>query len=180
MTKATSVPAKPKQTMSRDVYNRTFRWHPDAEFVDGVIEKRPGAEWDHSRWHAGLAYWFHEYEETSNVRVLLSLRVQVAPTRVRVPDVVLLDDRQPVEQVVKNHPPVAVFEILSPQDRVLRLLRKLEEYRQMGIAHIWVIDPDVNSSYLRYREGSLIREQVFSAPEYGIVFDWDAVRDQMH
>ena len=34
-----------------------------------------------------------------------------------------------------------VMEILSEDDRMSRMLEKLEEYDQKGICHIWVIDP---------------------------------------
>ena len=44
----------------------------------------------------------------------------------------LLDRAQPIEQIV-THPPVAVFEVLSPEDTMQRLKRKLEDYRIMGI-----------------------------------------------
>ena len=38
-------------------------------------------------------------------------------------------------------PPVAVIEILSPEDRVRRYNNRLEDYRAMGVHNIWVIDP---------------------------------------
>ena len=76
------------------------------------------------------------------------LRVQVAATRYRVPDVTVLDRSRPIEQIV-THPPLAVFEVLSPEDRLQRLKQKLEDYRMMGIAEIWVIDPQ-DSTFYRY------------------------------
>ena len=66
--------------------------------------------------------------------------MQVAPTRFRVPDVTILDFSRPSEQII-THPPITVFEILSPEDTVQRLKRKLDDYTNMGIAQIWVIDP---------------------------------------
>jgi Uma2 family endonuclease len=39
---------------------------------------------------------------------------------------------QPIEQII-THPPVAVFEILSPEDSMTRILRKLRDYADMGI-----------------------------------------------
>ena len=73
-----------------------------------------------------------------NIRVRPELRVQVGPTRFRVPDVTVLDRNLVNEQIV-TVAPLAVFEVLSPEDRVQRLNRKLEDYR-MGIPQIWVID----------------------------------------
>ena len=47
---------------------------------------------------------------------------------------------QPVEQV-PTKPPLAVIEILSPEDRISRYGQRLADYRQMGIPNVWVIDP---------------------------------------
>jgi Uma2 family endonuclease len=41
---------------------------------------------------------------------------------------------------VLSRAPLAVIEILSPEDRVLRYNERLADYRLMGIRHIWVID----------------------------------------
>jgi Uma2 family endonuclease len=97
------------------------------------------------------------------------LRVQVAPTRYRVPDVTLLDRTRPTEQII-THPPLAVFEVLSPEDSLQRLNRRLEEYRVMGIPEIWVIDPE-DASFCRYEDGQLMRGAAFSHEGKGIGFD---------
>jgi len=105
---------------------------------------------------------------------LPELRIRVAPTRYRVPDVTLLDRTQPTEKIV-THPPLAVFEILSPEDRLQRLKRKLEDYRAMGIAEIWVIDPQ-DSSFYRYEDRQLMRNESFSLAEKGIAFDMNELK----
>lgn len=53
--------------------------------------------------------------------------MQVSATRFRVPDVAILDFDRPPGQVV-THPPIAVFEVLSPEDTVRKLRRKLDDY----------------------------------------------------
>lgn len=75
-------------------------------------------------------------------------------TRFRVPDVTVLDRAQPVEQIV-THAPLAVFEVLSPEDTVQRLNRKLADYAAMGIPQIWVVDPE-NGVFQRYSGGGLV------------------------
>ena len=79
--------------------------------------------------------------------------MQVSPTRFRVPDVTALDQDAPKEQIIR-HPPLAVFEILSAEDTVTRLLSKLADYAAMGIEGIFVIDPATNAYYI-YQRGSL-------------------------
>ena len=39
------------------------------------------------------------------------------------------------------HSPLAVIEILSPEDRISRYNERLADYRQMGIPNVGVIDP---------------------------------------
>ena len=54
-------------------------YEPDAEYVDGVIEKRPMGELDHGLWQKALIRWFLAREEALRVEVLSELRVQVKP-----------------------------------------------------------------------------------------------------
>ena len=101
----------------------------------------PSGENDHSAWQRAILFWFQQQAKTGQIRVRPELRVQVAPTCFLVPDVTLLDRNRPIEQIV-THPPVAVFEILSPADALKRVMAKCGRYEHMGIRTILVIDPD--------------------------------------
>jgi Uma2 family endonuclease len=136
---------------------------PDCEYVAGVIEKRPVGEYDHATWQAILVAFFTMHQKEWGVEARPELRVQVARNRFRVPDVTILSRSAPREQII-THAPLAVFEILSPEDTMSRMLEKLAEYEQMGIAAIWVIEP-TKQSFLRYREGQLTPASVFELPE---------------
>lgn len=129
-------------------------YEPDAEYVDGMIEERVGFEYDHSRWQGALLAWFYPIETGWNVRAMLSLRMRVSPTRFRVPDVMVLDRSLPVEQII-TVPPLAVIEILSPEDRFLAVMRKLGDYERMGIGTILIVDQTTREFY-RYVRGSLL------------------------
>jgi Uma2 family endonuclease len=150
-----------------ETYLRTS-YEPDAEYVDGEIEERPAAQYDHAAWHAAILRWFAEHEDEWNITVLPSYRVQVAATRFRVPDVTVVDFALPVERIA-TRPPMAVFEVLSPEDTVLKIRRKLADYAKTGISQIWVIDPEDGAS-LRYLDGELLRSEVFQEPSRGISF----------
>jgi hypothetical protein len=80
------------------------------------------------------------------------LRVHRSATRFRVPDVTVLDQDTPKEQII-THPPLAVFEILSAEDTVTRLLGKLADYAAMSIEGVFVIDPATNAYYI-YQRGN--------------------------
>ena len=88
--------------------------------------------------------------------------MQIDPSQFRVPDVTLISRDAPREQVVK-HPPLAVFEILSPEDTMTKMLEKLSGYEQMGIGTIWVIEPKKPAYYL-HRGGQLLPATIFELP----------------
>jgi Uma2 family endonuclease len=102
-------------------------YEPDAEYVDGVIEERNVGEYDHSSWQGAILAWFRPHAKEWNIRALAALRVHVSPTRYRIPDVVVLDRTRPIEQIL-THPPIAVFEVLSPEDTMTRIMRKPADY----------------------------------------------------
>ncbi len=137
-------------------------FEPDAEYVDGRIEERPVGEFDHAAWQAAILSWFTQHAAAWAVFALPELRVQVAPVRFRVPDVTVLDRGQPKEQII-THAPLAVFEVLSPEDRVQRMTHKLSDYAAMGIAQIWVVDPE-GPVYYRFQAGELRRAEEFCLP----------------
>jgi Uma2 family endonuclease len=160
-----------------EVYLRSS-YEPDAEYVDGKIEKRPMGEFDHASWQQAIQLWFWQHQKEWGIRVLPELRVRVAATRYRVPDVAVLDGSRPIEQII-TYPPLAVFDILSPEDRLQGLKRKLEDYRAMGIAEIRVIDPQ-DSTFYRYENLQLQRNDSFSHAEKGIVFDMNQLKTLLY
>jgi Uma2 family endonuclease len=131
----------------------TSEYEPDAEYVDGVIEERPMGQYDHSSWQQAIQLWFQQHASQWGVRQRPELRVQVAGTRYRVPDVTILSRDQPIEQII-THAPLAVFEVLSPEDRLPRMMRKLGEYEAMGIRQIWLVDPETGE-FFRFHNGGL-------------------------
>ena len=157
-----------------DVYLKSS-FEPDAEYVDGVIEERPMGEYDHSSWQHAIDLWFGQHAKEWGIRVRPELRLQVAKTHYRVPDVTVLDRTRPVEQII-THPPIAVFEILSPEDSLSRMLTKLGEYEQMGIQTILVLDP--NGQHFRYIGGRLERltETAFALPGSACRFDLNEIQ----
>jgi len=138
---------------------------PDCEYVAGVLEERSVGEYDHSTWQTILAAFFNVNKSDWDVKARTELRIQVAPDRFRIPDVTILSRQAPREQVV-IHPPLAVFEILSPEDSMTRMLEKLADYERMGIGAIWVIEPK-KPSYFQYSEGKLVPASVFQLPGTG-------------
>ena len=151
-------------------------WSPDAEYIDGQILERESTmgENDHSAWQAAICAWFQPQAVQAGVRVRPELRVQVDAYCFLVPDVALLDRSLPAEPFA-THPPVAVFEVLSPDDHLKRVMKKGERYEKMGIRTILIIDPE-GPAY-RFREGKLepLGERAFTLAGSEARFDLDEI-----
>ena len=164
MATATQVPV--------EVYLKSD-YSPDAEYLDGVILERPVGENDHSAWQDAICAWFREHRDAWNLLVRPEFRVQVKIENFLVPDVSILDAAHPTERFA-TRPPIAVFEVLSPENKIRDILRKLDLYEQMGIPEIWVIDPPVPNSapvWQRFERGRLNDRDRFEFPERGIHFE---------
>ncbi len=158
--------------ISIEEYLRTES-EPDCEYVDGQIEERPMPEYDHATWQSALLLFFSAHGKEWGVRSRAELRVRVSPTRFRVPDVTVLSRSAPIEQIVVT-PPVAVFEILSPENRMTAMMEKLADYERMGISGIWIIDPKKTVAYA-YREGTIEPASTLGLPSLGIAFTLEEV-----
>lgn len=128
-------------------------WRPDCDFVDGRSEDRNVGEMNHSALVAALLFLFSDARQPRGLLALPSLRMRVAATRVRVPDVCLIQRGGPKEQVL-THPPLAVIEVLSEADRFSSMMEKLDDYLNFGVENIWIIDPEPRISY-RYTAAGL-------------------------
>ena len=74
-------------------------------------------------------------ERASVSQVLPEIRIEVSPTRFRVADVAVWRPG-PIGERIPTIPPFLVVEILSLEDRVVRLQPKIREY--------WTQHPDLN------------------------------------
>ena len=121
-------------------------YDPDCDYVDGEIEERNLGERRHSRLQGGVVAFLRGKESERGIYVLPEQRVQVTPTRFRVPDVCVLLANAPDEQIV-THPPFLCIEILSKDDLMSRTLEKIGDYLAMGVPNVWVIDPLTRRGY---------------------------------
>ena len=122
-------------------------YQPDRDYVDGEVKERNWGEKDHARLQKLILLFFAAIEKQSDLRVFPELRVQVSPTRFRVPDLTVLRADAPDEQII-THPPLIVIEILSPSDSLLAMREKIEDYLAFGIPNIWIVDPSDRMGYI--------------------------------
>jgi Uma2 family endonuclease len=114
-------------------------YRPDREYVDGEIRERNVGKYEHARIQALLAQWFGNHEREWGVQVVTEQRVQVSPTRVRIPDVTLLPLSAQPDVIVE--PPLLIVEVLSPDDSYSDTQERARDYRMMGVETVWIIDP---------------------------------------
>jgi Uma2 family endonuclease len=119
-------------------YLRTS-YRPDREYVDGEVRERNVGRFEHARIQALLTIWFGNHEREWGSIVITEQRVQVAESRVRIPDIVVTTaGPQPDTRV---DPPLLVIEILSPDDSYSDTQERAQNYREMGVETVWIIDP---------------------------------------
>ncbi len=148
-------------------------YEPAPEYVDGVLEERYVGENKHAAWQAAIAAWFVIHAAQWKIGARTELHVQTLPTHFRLPDVAVLD-ADFAQDPIAIHPPLVVFEILSPDDRYTRLMVKLREYLQMGVRAVYVLDPQTGV-FEQFEQGRFTRREIFSLPERGIDFPFSEV-----
>ena len=113
----------------------------DCEYLDGEVVERNMGELPHSTAQKILLILLSQMEARLGVQVFPEIRLQIHPDRYRVADIAAwrvghIGDRIPTV------PPFLAIEILSPEDRLVRIQPKIQEYLSIGVEWIWLIDPD--------------------------------------
>jgi Uma2 family endonuclease len=148
-------------------------YQPDCDYVDGTIEERNLGELDHSEVQRAFLRLIDQHRREWRIHTYPELRIQTAPTRFRVADICIVSVSAPREQIIQT-PPVAIIEILSPEDRVSRYSERLEDYRTMGVKNIWVVDPATRKGF-DCSTGNWIETAHFTAAGSNIHIDLGAI-----
>jgi Uma2 family endonuclease len=122
----------------------TTSYEPDCDYVDGEIQERNLGEQDHSDLQTRIAKLLGTDANETYLWVNTELRVQVKPTRFRVPDVCVRRANAPSEQIVST-PPLLCVEVLSPEDTVARTRARVRDFLDLGVVQVWVVDPTTRS-----------------------------------
>jgi len=123
-------------------------YHPDVDYVDGCIEERNVGEKEHGKCQARV--WLL-LRRLRTVKSFIETRVQTSATIYHVPDVCAYG-KEPEESVF-TQPPLLCVEVLSPQDRMSRVMRVVREYRSMGVPTVWILDPLDRRAYVADSNG---------------------------
>lgn len=134
-------------------------YRPDCDYLEGeVVERNFGERW-HARLKNFFGFIFRLNETTWKVIALQEQRVQVRPERFRIPDVCVVRNSDPEEQIVRT-PPLICVEVLSKEDTLGELQERVNDYAAMGVQNIWAVDPWKRLAYYCSARG-------FQQPEDG-------------
>jgi Uma2 family endonuclease len=91
------------------------------------------------------------YVCTNNAGVV----IERDPDTVRGPDVTFYEDAQTAADMDRQYaarPPLLAVEVLSPDDRINRVIRRITQMLRAGVAVVWLVDP-VGRDISVYRPG---------------------------
>lgn len=131
----------------------------------------------HARLQGFISWFLRNHEDAWQIEVLTEQRLQVSPTRFRIPDILLTPMYDPEPKIVRNAPTLCI-EILSSEDRMRKVQERLDDYAAMGVQAMWVIDPWRGTAYQAGGDGRLrVVEDRLTVPgteigiEVPVIFD---------
>ena len=127
-------------------------WRPDREYLEGVLLERNVGERDHSRIQMVLSAFLYFREAEWGIRVFPEQRLQVKPERFRVPDICVVAGAMP-DEAVFTQPPLLCVEILSKDDTVSEMQERIDDYLNLGVRFVWLIDPRMRRAWISTPEG---------------------------
>jgi Uma2 family endonuclease len=155
-------------------------YHPDREFVEGVLVERDVPPIAHTLLQVLLAVYLDAYRKQFRFAALSEVRTQIVEgARYRIPDIMLCPVPLPPGKIVDSIPWV-VIEILSPDDRFSEQLARFRDYQMIGVLHLVLLDPEELIAY-RFENRALIETRLTSLelPTGNLPFDTDALFRQL-
>jgi len=136
-------------------------YDPDREYVDGEVVERNLGEKTHSIIQRNLILFLGNQAKQLGIGVYPEQRVQVSPTRFRIPDVTVVKLSQERGEIFTN-PPHLCVEILSKDDTMQYMQQKIDDYLTFGVPYVWIINP-------RNRKGYVVRSEGMFEAKSGIL-----------
>jgi Uma2 family endonuclease len=111
----------------------------------------------------------------SGFRAFTALRVRISSEpRYRIPDICVKALPHRADPILEK--PDLVIEILSPDDRPAKVLRKIADYLQAGVPHIWIVDPyqrtvmESDATGIREAVGFMLQTELVGSINFGDFF----------
>lgn len=142
----------------------------EPEYWDGSVIERGASGKSHSS--AVKRFLYLVEANPPSLFAFPDLRLRLGQSRFLVPDVSVFHV-EPASDVPED-PPFIVLEVLSPDDRLLDVKRKLEKFVDWGVPHVWLVDPFDRQLFVQDAAG-FRRVSAFELTECGVRFTPDAV-----
>ena len=126
-------------------------YHPDCDYVDGLLEERNVGEISHGNVQTSVAGYIRY--QVRGFWSVVEVRVQVKRDRFRIPDVTIVRGGMPSGRIIVSPPEVAV-EVLSPEDRAASIQDRIDDYLAFGVPCVWVINPETHRAWVHTSDGS--------------------------
>jgi len=134
-----SAKVLPKTEMDVEEYLRTSLDGADCEFLDGEVVERNMGELSRGDVQGNLHHLLRRLRRQLGIRAVPGIRIQIHSRRYRVADIAVWRDDK-IGTGIPTVPPFLVVEILSPEDRMVSMAPKIQEYFSIGVEWVWVID----------------------------------------
>jgi Uma2 family endonuclease len=118
-------------------------YNPDVDYVEGQLEDRNMGEREHGELQARI--WLL-LKQRRILQPFIETRLMISPNRYRVPDICAYDKKP--EESIFTRPPALCVEIISPEDRMSRIMNVVRDYLSMGVPTVWVLDPLEKKAYV--------------------------------
>jgi Uma2 family endonuclease len=122
-------------------------YSPDMEYRDGVLVARNVGEEKHSFLQIALGAYVHHRRREWRIRAYTELPTRVRETWCPIPDLCIYPEAG-FEGRYPTVPPILWVEILSPDDRMSDVWKKITELLANGVPNVWIIDPETLESEL--------------------------------
>lgn len=110
------------------------------EYVDGILVAKHVGQRTHGVLQLSLANLLIGLQQRHGIRVYIEQHVRIAPSRYRIPDVLIMPAGHNREEIL-TEPPICTFEIVSEKESWTELTGKYKDHYAMGVHSIVIADP---------------------------------------
>ena len=140
-----------KVLMDVEEYLRTSFEGADCEYLDGEVVERNMGELPHAAVQGELLYRLRQIAPRLGIQVIPEIRIQIHPRRYRVADIAVWRAGN-IGERIPTVPPFLAIEILSSEDRMVRMQPKIQDYLSIAVEWIWLIDPEEKRALIYSRQ----------------------------
>lgn len=126
-------------------------YDPDCEYIEGILQERNVGEIGHSDAQSAVNAYIRY--QVNGFWSGVEVRVQIKADRFRIPDVTIVRGGKPSGRII-TAPPEVVVEVLSPDDRMVDIINKIDDYLAFGIPCVWVILPETPRAWIHTIDGA--------------------------